>query len=252
MHYNDDNTLDYLVRFNKGKWMTYDYSYLGIVDGNNGELMWSMNCSMGAMSSAVTVKSSKNGHDGVLVIATGCKNTADILKRSNVYQNEECTLDQHIESSCLEEGNRQKKDKEDDNNEGDAVTADELIDLWIVTSDSDTFPDPWTNTRLFIEQYCNLSYDAFTTDVFYLTPKMIASGNIKPIYTYKPYVYSKCYHSIIVIKLFVTISYFVRISIQPFFQFHAIQQQYQFSSQEKGSSLFTNISTINDSINTNY
>ena len=193
LNFNNDNIPDFLFRFNKGKWMMYDYSYMAVIDGSNGELLWSLNCSLGAMGSAITVKSNKPGHDGMLFLASGCKinENSEVYGRPKRIQRNECKLDKHIEFNCWEQETREKRHEDDDNDDNDSVSADELSDLWETLNEDDTFPDPWTDTQLFIEEYCDVSYNALTTDVFYLTPTMINSGNIKPIYTYKPYVYSK-------------------------------------------------------------
>ena len=241
LHFNEDNTPDFLIRFNKGKWMNYDYSYMGVLDGNNGELLWMMNCSMGAMASAVTVKSSRKGHDGMLFFASGCKQEMNRMKKDTkekrVFQqvDEENMCPQaHLgleQAICnIRERSRRHGDKDESEDEnyiqvmvdnygnpidiagGDgppdydtdsfqvfrpqdvdfSLLKDYIpSDLWVALDGMDHFPDPWTDTRTFVQDYCEIPYDTLTSRVYYLTPNMIKLGIIKPLYVHRPFVYSK-------------------------------------------------------------
>lgn len=62
--------------------------------------------------------------------------------------------------------------------------------LWYKTI-NDPFPDPWTETESFIENYCGHSIEAMSAHVYFLTPDLIEQGEIKPLYTFKPYVTGK-------------------------------------------------------------
>ena len=66
------------------------------------------------------------------------------------------------------------------------------VDLWAPT-EGDTFPDPWNKTEAFIEGYCGYSMKATTAHVFFLTPQLAMKGDIRPLYSFKPYVFSKCF-----------------------------------------------------------
>ena len=216
IHFNDDDTPDYLVRFNKGKWMQYDYSYMGIIDGTNGELLWSLNCSIGIMSSGITVKSSKKGHDGILFMASGCEDKSVLTKKDvsakEIFHSFVCpSAHWGIEQSVCVARNDRKKRHEDEATEDIDPTEDEdeghhgpeilrpvevdvpeaaQEDIWLAKDETDSFPDPWSDTRSFFD-YCEVPYDRITNKVYFLTLGIIKSGNIKPIVTNYPYVYSK-------------------------------------------------------------
>ena len=223
LNFNNDNIPDFLVRFNKGKWMMYDYSYMAVIDGSNGELLWSLNCSLGAMGSAITVKSNKPGHDGILFLASGCEEKSKIMKKNvenlEVFQKQDDNICpsfhwgmEPLSFICLSE-NRDKRhgDESEKHNEGDSQSSDnfgpqvfrpsgidfsELMDdiptdLWKATDDTDKFPNPSSDTRSFIQDYCNIPYDRLISRVYFLTPNMIKLGKIEPIIENKPYVYSK-------------------------------------------------------------
>ena len=185
--------------------MRYDYSYLGVLDGTSGELLWTLNCLSGAMASGVTVRSKKEGHDGMLFFAGGCKKMRD--KKIGISEMErsignDCPLYRHVvaEDSTVC-GKEQEQDRARNKRHGGGggedgeMSMEQLQHLWEVGSEEDSFPDPWTETRAFIEEYCALSYDKLTTEVYYLTPNMISSGELIPIYRYEPYVISelKCF-----------------------------------------------------------
>ena len=63
-------------------------------------------------------------------------------------------------------------------------------DLW-VSMPGDTFPDPWNETEAFIEDYCGYPMDSITAHMYFVTPQLIEKGDIRPLYSFKPYVYSK-------------------------------------------------------------
>ena len=217
LYFNDDDIPDYLIRFNKGKWIIYDYSYMGVVDGENGNLLWSFNCSMGAMASGVTVKNKKKGHDGMLFFANGCEGERQRMKRDSFEQDICPRMHVEVERATCEAQKRNKRHEEheegvppdrdpltvsgDDDNtpiftmpETDFTQYKDDIpsDLWEVHDETDSFPDPWTDSYTFMQDYCEIPVDMMTTRVYYLTPNLITSGHIKPIYEFKPYVYSKC------------------------------------------------------------
>lgn len=73
LHFNDDDTLDILVRFNKGRWMDYDYSYLAVLDGNSGNILWNFNCTRPSMSSPLVLQSEGKGQDAMIFLGAGCK-----------------------------------------------------------------------------------------------------------------------------------------------------------------------------------
>ena len=220
--------------------MMYDYSYMGVLDGTNGELLWSINCSMGAMASPITVKSSKAGHDGMLFLASGCDETAHhvIKKETEKMEDIEVTDKHDDDASCLAAhwgvertmclaGRRSERHVEE--SDGNYIVIDEdgnqnyvaggdypppppvtdsqvyrpleidlsdiedyiPKDLWVARNETDSFPDPWTDPRSFIQDYCRVPYDRLINKVYFLTPNMVKLGKIKPVVVNYPYVYSK-------------------------------------------------------------
>ena len=203
--------------------MNYDYSYMGVIDGSNGELLWSLNCSLGAMSSAITVKSSKKGHDGMLFMASGCEEISKYTKKeaSNVHVNEKVV--QHLEpdicpsahwgveqSICM--AGRRDRNKRHGGDMGEGPPPDGYqqaqvmrpieveyseieneipTDIWSAEDESDSFPDPWRDTQSFLEEYCEIPYNRIVNKIYFITPNIIKSGVVKPIATNYPYVFSK-------------------------------------------------------------
>ena len=185
--------------------MFYDYSYMGVLDGDNGELIWALNCSTGAMSSPITAKSKKKGHDGMLFLANGCENpTSHVSERdsNSVSETNEDIFGQgHTDSEYMSCKSQKKKkrheesssiDSEQDSEDDFSDIVESLpADLWEARNEDDAFPDPWTDTRSFIQEYCDIPYDSMVNRVYYLTPNMIKAGYTKPIFENRPYVYSK-------------------------------------------------------------
>ncbi|XP_033630167.1 uncharacterized protein LOC117292278 [Asterias rubens] len=58
-YFNDDDTLDLMVRLNKGKWSAFSGCYVFILDGRTGETLWSIKTSISTpvMSSPLTIQS---------------------------------------------------------------------------------------------------------------------------------------------------------------------------------------------------
>lgn len=52
--------------------MAYDYSYFSVLDGRNGDTLWSLNCSQAVMSSPLTLLSKVKGEDAMMFIGIGC------------------------------------------------------------------------------------------------------------------------------------------------------------------------------------
>lgn len=219
MYFNDDDTLDLVVRLNKGQWMIYDSSNLGVLDGNNGTLLWSLECSYAAMSSPVTIRNKKKGHDGIMFIGTGCQKKVGRENRHVPVQEtcprkvleverKVCKLDNQRVSPRHEDSESEENTLENGKNvgSGDAIPPQVPFfhnmnidfatyipsDLWEVKNEADTFPDPWNETEDFIQYYCGYDIDSMTTSVYFLTPELI-SEKVLPLYTFRPYVFSEYY-----------------------------------------------------------
>ena len=219
MYFNDDNVLDLVMRFSKGSWNHYNYSFIKILDGTSGkDILWSLNCSGIAMSSPVVLRNKKKGHDGVLFIGVGCEqnklnttgfkyNTRSVdtcPQRSLKFERKSCSANEDNLAKRHEGGN----DKEPDDGyitddivipvsapEGLILSSsdiDELIphDLWEAKSNSDKFPDPLRYPDKFMTEYCGLDIESLSANLYFFTPK-VASDVIKPLITFQPYVHSK-------------------------------------------------------------
>lgn len=228
-----------MLRLNKGKWLNYDYSYLAVIDGSNGDLLWSLNCSMGAMGSAITVKSKEKGHDGILFVASGCEEKSNsISKRETelktndnhkhqLHKSDEdtaCLTHSGLEqSTCNTVTQRYKRhngdheedieesepdptyhddnDNDDNGYNGPQVLRPMDIDFTDISDDiptdiwgqgDDTYPDPWSDTRAFVRDYCGIPYDRFVSKMYFLTPSMMKINHVKPILVHSPHVQSMC------------------------------------------------------------
>ena len=76
LFYNSDQIPDLLVRVNKGAWGThYDFSYVAVVDGADGGLLWAYNSSGVGFMSATTLRGQGYGNDALLFISVGTLET---------------------------------------------------------------------------------------------------------------------------------------------------------------------------------
>ena len=72
LFYNSDQIPDLFVRVNKGTWdKGYTFSYVAVVDGTDGSLLWAHNSSGVGFMSATTLRGSGFGNDAVLFISVG-------------------------------------------------------------------------------------------------------------------------------------------------------------------------------------
>ena len=197
--------------------MTYDYSYLQVLDGRDGktELMPTLNCTGGVMSSPVTVQSKVKGQDGMFFIGIGCEEEdGQRVQRSAQSMADSCPR-WYVEGegqACSAMGGA-KRDKrhggmDDDIGSGNdepispnvayptspKLDSNFLDTIWIPQNESDVFPDPWADAdtrHAFIEDYCGLNVHSMTLYLYFLTPSLIKSGGIRPLMTFEPFVYSK-------------------------------------------------------------
>ena len=85
LYFNGDDTPDLLIRVNKGAWMLYDYSYTAVIDGRNGQELWTSNSSQAVMASSITIASRAKGNDGMLFVSHGGEATHQETRRET-YQ----------------------------------------------------------------------------------------------------------------------------------------------------------------------
>ena len=79
LYYNDDSTIDLLVRVNVGHWMAYNSSYMAVLDGRNGRELWTLDSvSTGMMSGLSLAAAGSPGHDGMMFITIGREAPIDL------------------------------------------------------------------------------------------------------------------------------------------------------------------------------
>ena len=185
--------------------------------GEGGEpapYLWTLNCTGASMSSAVVLRHRERGHDGFMFIGEGCStNTRQRRQTKKREKMNTCTVLRrdscHVHDRRERHGEEEEK-KEEEEEEGDDTLLDKIpevthfystvlnltgyipTDIWSTHNASDSYPDPDTDTETFITKYCGLDYQRMTTGAYFLTPKLIKEGeDIKPLLTFRPYVYSK-------------------------------------------------------------
>uniref|UniRef100_A0A1X7TXJ2 FAM234A/B beta-propeller domain-containing protein n=1 Tax=Amphimedon queenslandica TaxID=400682 RepID=A0A1X7TXJ2_AMPQE len=226
LYYNDDDTLDFVARFNKGRWMNYEYSYMTVLDGRNGDILWRINCSQAAMSSPVTVHSKTRGDDGFLFLGIGCgKMIDDIInsgERSSHSPNDgrskrsaQCPV-KHFERDndrCVFNPldvllhSRQERHGNDDgllqgsgDNDVRIPPQENMIDidfseyypddLWESNGPMDIFPDPDESPESFMKDYCGYDPDLLQANIYFLNRKLIESlTDVIPVMSFDTYIY---------------------------------------------------------------
>lgn len=218
MHFNEDDVLDVVVRLNKGRWMTYDYSYMGVLDGTNGNLLWSLNCTSATMSSPLTLLSKKKGHDAMVFVGIGCE-SYDIEKAndgSNKHKRDtskgkrekslKCYrryFETEVAKMCHTVTKREKEDgggffpandgsgELPQNSNFGSTNLEKYLpqDLWESKDSTDMFPDPWEETEDFIQDYCGYNINSLTAGVYFITPNLVR--DVRPLHVFRPYVFRK-------------------------------------------------------------
>lgn len=197
------------MKRNKGEFPFYNLSIVAVIDGTSQDTLWSINCTKGEMTSGITITSNKQGQDGVLFLGVGCHNHDSSGKE--IVSRDVCPR-RYID---VERAVCQKKDKRDASMRQQKEMAggddDSIIenvqriedypkydniqanddDLWVIQDDSDWFPNPWNETRSFIEDYCQQSYDQLTVQLYFVTSSLAKSYTIEPLFQMTPYVYSE-------------------------------------------------------------
>ena len=192
--------------------MTYDYSYMGVLDGTNGKLLWSVNCSTAVMSSPVTLLNKKKGHDGVMFLGIGC-NMEDVeLDNSNINDENQSNKREKrhlVKNTCprkyfeaemeriCHHGEQliKKRDEEFFSMDGSGHQKTDLNfkyipkDLWVSSDPTDIFPDPWTETEDFIQDYCGYDLNSLVAGLYFVTANTVKT--LIPLYVFRPYVHSK-------------------------------------------------------------
>ena len=177
--------------------------------------LWMMNCSHSLMSSPVVWRHRDKGHDGLLFAAVDCSTEhRDRAKRE--IMNVCPAVRKQMDSSKINErtkrhGDEGDEEMEDEEGNKNGVSPPDSVpkpfeffsmilnltnyiptDLWAVHNASDSYPDPESDTESFISSYCGMDYQSMRTGVYFLTSKLIREEKeIKPLLTFKPYVYSK-------------------------------------------------------------
>ena len=95
--------------------MIYDYSYMAVVDGSTGEMMWTFNSSQAVMTSAITILSKKRGQDGMVFIAMGQSRQQAGARRSREVERQSACARNLVEEErkTCDARERQKRHSED-------------------------------------------------------------------------------------------------------------------------------------------
>ena len=183
------------------------------MDGSTRNILWSIDCIKGGMSSGVTIASSTNGEDGVMFLGVGCNKHG--LHNGELASQDVCPR-RYVDAEraiCLEQDRRNRNTlataglNDQDNINIDGTQNEQIIkdypdydnsynlqpnDLWVIQDDSDWFPNPWNETRSFIQDYCQMLYDHLTVQLYFVTSSLANSQYpIRPLFEMTPYVHSK-------------------------------------------------------------
>ncbi len=71
LYYNQDSIPDLLIRSNFGEWNDYNVSTLRVLDGSNGEELWSFDSAHTGMMSSLSIASKSAGSDAMLFLTIG-------------------------------------------------------------------------------------------------------------------------------------------------------------------------------------
>ena len=71
LYYNQDSIPDLLIRSNFGEWNDYKNSTLRVLDGRNGEELWSFDSAHTGMTSGLSIASKSPGSAAMLFITIG-------------------------------------------------------------------------------------------------------------------------------------------------------------------------------------
>ena len=221
LYYNQDSIPDFLIRSNFGEWNKYNISTLRVLDGRNGEELWSFDSAHTGMMSTLSIASKFRGSDAMLFMTVGTldsdstQSDTDSSKWQRVRRHEHNQKNANVgnpdhegvegEAELIEGGN---------NHQGTWIIIytsyhpfflpaggmdydNDFIfhmmsptNLWISTPE-DQFPDPRLDPEGFMV-YCGESFPRLTAYLWLVTREMVEKGEeLKPIAVHEPFVFGK-------------------------------------------------------------
>ena len=109
LFYNSDQIPDLFVRVNKGAWdKGYTFSYVAVVDGTDGSLLWAHNSSGVGFMSATTLRGTGFGNDALLFISVGNLQTLPLKDVKTLERVTKGGLTTHEWSSSSKERRRRR------------------------------------------------------------------------------------------------------------------------------------------------
>ena len=198
LFYNDDDTPDLFLRVNIGEWDDYNYSYVVIIDGTDGKVLWAMNSSYATMQSAVTLMSVNHSQDAVVFFAYNPIDTKD-LNGATVKRRQMDNASFHNESMPTSGSENTNMSNEDDDgydvDEEDTGEFNQDIkhlgeQFWNLSNAS--FPDPLVDPKGFIES-CKFNPDEIEQQsyLYFITRDTVTGDDIHPIAAAFPGILSK-------------------------------------------------------------
>ena len=127
LFYNSDQIPDLFVRVNKGTWdKGYTFSYVAVVDGTDGSLLWAHNSSGVGFMSATTLRGSGFGNDAVLFISVGNLQTLPLEEVKMLERVTKGGLTTHEWTSGSEERLKRRRRREETVAESSLSITEEL------------------------------------------------------------------------------------------------------------------------------
>ena len=127
LFYNSDQIPDLFVRVNKGTWdKGYTFSYVAVVDGTDGSLLWARNSSGVGFMSATTLRGSGFGNDAVLFISVGNLQTLPLEEVKMLERVTKGGLTTHEWTSGSEERLKRRRRREETVAESSLSITEEL------------------------------------------------------------------------------------------------------------------------------
>ena len=225
--YNNDTIPDLLVRINYGVWDDYyNHSTIAILDGQNGDTLWSLDSMRTGMMSSLSLAAEHSGNDAAVFIAIGTMDGENpVIREVHVHVAQQYRMvvvsvnDIHgpqarhavVHPHCLvsgegcwegeEEEGRERRHSEqvevdtvESESSGDSDYGDDIMmtsysdpaGLW--EGVGDVFPDPVTDLSAFLT-YCGWSEQELTASVYVLSRHQ--STTPLPLFSHGPITYCK-------------------------------------------------------------
>ncbi|KAK2179236.1 hypothetical protein NP493_504g03043 [Ridgeia piscesae] len=76
-YFNDDDTLDFMIHLNRGVWPHYKYALKVVLDGRNGNVLWTLNATWSGMASDLVLRTTERHRDAYLFRMEGVNGPVD-------------------------------------------------------------------------------------------------------------------------------------------------------------------------------